>query len=149
MAQRTRRSRLKDRPRGYAAPAPAASQTIKRRARWLLSGRAGLLAAGLAGGLVLAAGLSTRLLTSSAPGQRLSGEAAAFVGSEACASCHRAQAEQWRRSQHKHAMDHATPQSVLGDFSNATFDYWGVRSRFFREGEKFFVETDGADGKLA
>jgi predicted CXXCH cytochrome family protein len=46
-------------------------------------------------------------------------------------------------------MDHATPQSVLGDFSNVTFDYWGVRSRFFHEGEKFFVETDGADGKLA
>ena len=38
----------------------------------------------------------------------------------------------WGDSQHKHAMDHATEKSVLGDFSDATFDYDGVRSRFFR-----------------
>ena len=49
----------------------------------------------------------------------------------------------------KHAMDHATDKSVLGDFSDATFDYYGVKSRFFRKDGKFFVETDGPDGKLA
>ena len=32
---------------------------------------------------------------------------------------------------------------------NASFDYNGVHSRFFRDGKKFLVETDGADGKLA
>ncbi len=48
---------------------------------------------------------------------------ASFVGSETCAGCHRAQAELWHTSQHKHAMDHATDKSVLGDFSDATFDY--------------------------
>jgi predicted CXXCH cytochrome family protein len=46
-------------------------------------------------------------------------------------------------------MDHATDKTVLGDFSGTTFDYFGVRSRFFRKGEKFLVETDGPDGKLA
>ena len=46
-------------------------------------------------------------------------------------------------------MDHATEKSVLGDFSDATFDYDGVRSRFFRKESKYFVETDGPDGKLA
>ena len=46
-------------------------------------------------------------------------------------------------------MAHATEKSVLGDFSGATFDYFGVRSRFFRDHGKFLVETDGADGKLA
>ena len=46
-------------------------------------------------------------------------------------------------------MDHATDKSVLGDFSDATFDYYGVKSRFFRKDGKFFVETDGPDGKLA
>ncbi len=51
-------------------------------------------------------------------------------------------------SQHKHAMDHATEKTVLGDFSDARFEYFGVRSRFFREHGKFFVETDGPDGKL-
>ena len=74
---------------------------------------------------------------------------ATFVGSETCDGCHRAQADLWHTSQHKHAMDHATDKSVLGDFSDATFDYYGVKSRFFREDGKFFVETDGPDGKLA
>ena len=59
------------------------------------------------------------------------------------------EAELWHDSQHKHAMDHATEKSVLGDFSDATFDYYGVRSRFFRKDGKFLVETDGPDGKLA
>ena len=46
-------------------------------------------------------------------------------------------------------MDHATEKSVLGDFNDASFDYYGVHSRFFRKDGKFFVETDGPDGKLA
>jgi predicted CXXCH cytochrome family protein len=74
--------------------------------------------------------------------------APAFVGSEVCAGCHEAEAKLWRTSQHAHAMDHATDKSVLGDFSGATFDYYGVRSRFFRKDGKFLVETDGPDGKL-
>jgi hypothetical protein len=74
---------------------------------------------------------------------------ATFVGSETCAGCHRAQAELWQTSQHKHAVDHATDKSVLADFSDATFDYYGVKSRFFRKDGKFFVETDGPDGELA
>jgi predicted CXXCH cytochrome family protein len=72
-----------------------------------------------------------------------------FVGSDACATCHQAEAELWRVSQHKHAMDHATEKSVLGDFNNTSFDYYGVHSRFFRKDGKFFVNTDGPDGKLS
>jgi predicted CXXCH cytochrome family protein len=72
-----------------------------------------------------------------------------FVGSETCAGCHQAQAQLWSSSQHKHAMQHATDKSVLGDFNDVTFNYYGIRSRFFRNDEKFFVETDGPDGKLA
>jgi predicted CXXCH cytochrome family protein len=75
--------------------------------------------------------------------------AASFVGSEACAGCHQAEARLWRTSQHRHAMDHAADTTVRGDFNDATFTYFGVTSRFFREGGKFRVETDGADGKLA
>jgi hypothetical protein len=75
--------------------------------------------------------------------------AATFVGSETCAGCHQAEAKLWRSSQHKHAMDHATDKSVLGDFSDVTFDHYGVRSRFFRKDGKYLVETDGPDGKLA
>jgi len=75
--------------------------------------------------------------------------AASFVGSETCASCHRVETELWRTSQHKQAMDHATEKSVLGNFSDVSFEYYGVRSRFFRKDGKFLVETDGPDGKLA
>src|SRR5207244_11926009 len=67
---------------------------------------------------------------------------ATFAGSETCAGCHRAEAALWHGSQHKQAMDHATEKSVLGDFNDASFDYHGVRSRFFRAGGKFLVETD-------
>jgi tetratricopeptide (TPR) repeat protein len=75
--------------------------------------------------------------------------ALAFVGSEACADCHQAETELWKRSQHQHAMQHANASTVLGDFNNASFDYYGVHSRFLKKDNKFFVETDGPDGKLA
>jgi predicted CXXCH cytochrome family protein len=75
--------------------------------------------------------------------------ALAFVGSEACAECHQAETSLWKRSQHKHAMQHASAASVLGDFNDASFDYYGVHSRFFKKDNKFFVETDGPDGRLA
>jgi predicted CXXCH cytochrome family protein len=74
---------------------------------------------------------------------------ATFVGSESCAGCHQTEAKLWQGSQHQLAMAHATEKSVLGDFSGATFDYFGVKSRFFRKDGKYLVETDGADGKLA
>src|SRR5262245_1963443 len=78
----------------------------------------------------------------------LGASVATLVGSETCAQCHQAQARPWRSSQHKRAMDHVTDASVLGDFNDTRFDYYGVRSRFFRQDGKFFVETDGPDGKL-
>lgn len=74
---------------------------------------------------------------------------ASFVSSETCAGCHQAQARLWDASQHKAAMQPATDKTVLGDFNDGSFDYFGVHSRFFRRGGKFLVETDGPDGKLA
>jgi predicted CXXCH cytochrome family protein len=74
---------------------------------------------------------------------------ATFVGSETCAGCHDAEAKLWDASQHKAAMAHATEKTVLGDFNDASFDYYGVHSRFFRKDGKFWVETDGPDGRLA
>ena len=46
-------------------------------------------------------------------------------------------------------MSHATEQSVRANFNDTMFEYAGTRSRFFRSKNKFLVETDGADGKLA
>lgn len=45
-------------------------------------------------------------------------------------------------------MQVASAATVLGDFNNATFTSHGVTSRFFRRDGKFFVRTDGPDGKL-
>src|SRR5262245_50261886 len=78
-----------------------------------------------------------------------SSNGATFVGSEACSACHQSEAKLWRTSQHQRAMAHATDRSVLGDFNDGSFQYFDVRSRFFRKDGKFFVETDGPDGKLA
>ena len=97
---------------------------------------------------VIAAGLGYQLLHGSVT-NGLGSSINTFVGSETCAGCHRSEAEQWRASQHKHATGHATDKTVLGDFSDAAFDHYGVRSRFFRKDGKFLIETDGADGKLA
>jgi predicted CXXCH cytochrome family protein len=74
---------------------------------------------------------------------------ASFVGSEICSGCHQAEAKSWGISQHQAAMQHATERTVLGDFRDAGFDYYGVHSRFYRENGKFLVETDGPDGRLA
>jgi len=72
-----------------------------------------------------------------------------FVGSQACAGCHPGEYARWQDSQHAHAMRHASEESVLGDFADASFEYNGIRSRFYRRDGRFFVLTDGADGELA
>jgi Flp pilus assembly protein TadD len=45
-------------------------------------------------------------------------------------------------------MQEADEQTVLGNFANASFTHYGVTSTFFRKDGKFFVRTDGPDGKL-
>jgi cytochrome c553 len=41
----------------------------------------------------------------------------------------------------------ATADTVRGDFDNVEFRHQGVTSRFFKQGDKFFVRTDGLGGK--
>jgi len=72
-----------------------------------------------------------------------------FAGSVACADCHAAEYERWRRSQHAVAMQVADEDTVLGNFDGARFRNFGVTSEFFRRDDKFIVRTDGPDGKLA
>jgi len=72
-----------------------------------------------------------------------------FVGTQACANCHEKEAELWRGSDHAHAMLEATDQSVLAPFAGETFEKDGVTTKFFRRDGKFFVNTDGPDGKQA
>ena len=46
-------------------------------------------------------------------------------------------------------MQPARDDTVLGDFDDARFTHAGVTSRFFRSDGRFFVNTDGPDGRLA
>ena len=154
MTRKRRKSAVKGgsrkEPAGASPAAPSQGASRGGREPGPLSKRYIWIAASLAAVVVAAVGLAYYLLAGSGSDWNAGdASAATFVGSETCAGCHRTEAELWRRSQHKHAMDHATDKSVLGDFSDATFDYYGVKSRFFRKDGKFFVETDGPDGKLA
>ncbi len=79
----------------------------------------------------------------------LGSETVAYVDNASCLECHKEQATQWLQSNHSRSMATASPKTVLGDFANAEFRHQGVTSRFFHEGDKYFVHTDGPDGKLA
>jgi len=45
-------------------------------------------------------------------------------------------------------MQEASRDTVLGNFAGATFTHFGVTSRFSERDGKFFVTTDGPDGRL-
>ncbi|HRI61496.1 MAG TPA: tetratricopeptide repeat protein [Saprospiraceae bacterium] len=53
----------------------------------------------------------------------------------------------WKKSDHYLAMQPAQDSTVLGDFNNATFVADGVTSRFFKKEGKFYINTEGDDGK--
>jgi predicted CXXCH cytochrome family protein len=74
---------------------------------------------------------------------------AAYVGSKACAPCHAAQYQAWQGSNHQRAMQLATPTTVLGRFRDPPFTHFGVTSRFSERDGKFFVRTEGPDGRPA
>ena len=133
-------------PRADDLSARGAGGLWSRRRIWLFVSVAAAIVIALGVALFFVAGGVGDWLFKSSPAA--SPVAATFVGSGTCAGCHRAESDLWRSSQHKHAMDHATDKTVLGDFNDASFGYYGVRSRFFRKDGKFLVETDGPDGKL-
>jgi predicted CXXCH cytochrome family protein len=92
-------------------------------------------------GLLVACSPSRDASSTSMPGQ--------FVDETGCAHCHEAQHWAWAGSHHDLAMQEASEQTVLGDFNDSRFSYSGVTSQFFRRDGKYFVTTDGPDGKLA
>ncbi|WP_108681584.1 tetratricopeptide repeat protein [Methyloceanibacter sp. wino2] len=134
------------------APARADGPALPLRSKlFLLIGVAALAAMA-----VLAIGLIANILASEPaatadragdPGSSSSSQLS-FVGTETCIGCHQEVGTLWQPSQHAHAMAHATVDTVLGDFSGTTFDYYGTTSWFFKKDGKFFVETDGPDGIL-
>ena len=81
-------------------------------------------------------------------GTKSAAAVATYVGEARCAQCHPEQVNAWRTSHHAQAMQVASDSSVLGDFDNAHFAKHGVTSSFSKKDGKFYVRTDGPDGKL-
>ncbi len=73
---------------------------------------------------------------------------AAFTGSLKCKECHQKEYDKWLNSNHDHAMEVVNEETVLGDFNNAVFQSHGVTSRFYKKDGKFFVQTQGPEGKM-
>lgn len=76
-----------------------------------------------------------------------------YVGTDTCSSCHAQQHSAWQGSHHDLAMQLASRETVLGNFGTdndqASFTYAGITSHFFTRDGKYFINTDGPDGKLA
>jgi tetratricopeptide (TPR) repeat protein len=75
--------------------------------------------------------------------------AATYVSTAVCTQCHAKEHAAWQGSQHDRAMQIASEKTVLGDFASAKFSGAGTTATFFRRDGKFFVNTDGSDGKPA
>ncbi len=71
-----------------------------------------------------------------------------FVERQLCIGCHEEQYNEWMSSHHDLSMDVAAKVTVIGDFNNSTFTHHGVTSTFYKKDGKFFIRTDGPDGKL-
>src|SRR5678809_190313 len=70
-----------------------------------------------------------------------------YIGSSSCKSCHQIQYNDWLTSDHYQAMQPATDSTVLGDFNNVTYTADGITNIFSKKDGKFFINTQGDDGK--
>lgn len=70
-----------------------------------------------------------------------------YVGDKSCIKCHTNEHHQWKQSDHYMSMLPANDSTVVGNFNNVTFTADKITSRFYRKGSKFFINTEGSDGK--
>jgi tetratricopeptide (TPR) repeat protein len=146
---------VENQPPEPAGAGPAATEHSKRRYSdvtmvGLFSLAAvlfALLGYGLSEGFGIAQGALPAHAETATVAPTVGGDAR-YVGEAACQPCHASEAAAWKPSDHARAMAHASDATVLGDFNDAHFTYGDVTSVFFRRDGKFFVRTDGPDGKL-
>lgn len=74
-------------------------------------------------------------------------ESVAYVGDQSCKKCHATEFKEWKQSHHYMSMLQPNDSTVKGDFNNVTFTADGVSSRFYKKGSKYFINTEGDDGK--
>ena len=99
--------------------------------------------------LAAAAAVGWKLLSGAQPYRAAESRRVAYIGDRSCAECHAKQSKEWLGSHHQRAMQPATAETVLGNFNGAAFTQAGATSRFFRKDARFFVNTEGSDGKPA
>jgi predicted CXXCH cytochrome family protein len=68
-----------------------------------------------------------------------------YVRSETCRSCHPDQHASWHRTFHRTMTQHATPESVRGNFTNLTLRWKNEEFHLQRRGDEFFVEMNDPD----
>lgn len=90
----------------------------------------------------------TQLFLTFSGGASAAGSGPDFVGAAVCRSCHQTQHDAWSGSDHFGAMQAATRQSVLGDFSNVSVSFHDIDTRFFQQDGEYRVETTGPDGEV-
>ena len=69
-----------------------------------------------------------------------------YVSESTCLSCHPDAGKAWAGSHHALAMQEATPDSVLGDFSDLTYSEDKESFRFFKKNGSFYVNAISEDG---
>ena len=74
---------------------------------------------------------------------------AVYVGRESCIKCHEEQAHLFKDSYHDLAMDLATSETVLASFDGEEIEHFGITSKVFQRDGKYFVNTEGPDGKMS
>ncbi|WP_282438160.1 tetratricopeptide repeat protein [Ensifer adhaerens] len=72
-----------------------------------------------------------------------------FVDEKTCTSCHAEEAAAFAKSHHAKAMSLTDDKTVRADFNNTRFERDGISAEFFRRDGRFFVRTEGAEGRQA
>jgi tetratricopeptide (TPR) repeat protein len=93
-------------------------------------------------------GVPNYLAHTSTPQSARPKSAVEYVGSQTCASCHPAEHRAWQGSHHQLAMQAATRATVLAPFQGERFTTEGVTSVFSQHEGRFYVRTDGPDGRM-
>jgi tetratricopeptide (TPR) repeat protein len=77
----------------------------------------------------------------------ISNDGKSYVGDQSCKECHKGEHKKWTESHHFMSMLPPSEKTVKGNFDNITHTANGVTSRFFKKGNKYFINTEGEDGK--
>ncbi|WOD09910.1 tetratricopeptide repeat protein [Pseudomonas sp. NyZ704] len=92
---------------------------------------------------------ATQLPSASTPGPAANIAAPHWVEETQCQGCHTTAFADWQGSHHQLAMQPATEQTVLGDFSGQQIDTDTESHLFLGQDDALVIRTPGADGQSA